>query len=306
MLTTNHINTETAQQKALSPEVPSFAFNPKDPWTETFQRGLQSANLRGKKAYEVGVGTGVNAAYLLTNCEAEEVTGSDLDPRLIALAESNVRSLAPRLAHRFNPVRGPVSLLDTDEARAQVALADVVIGSLPQVGEPGDLRVAAIREALHVRLADGAEELADDHIAHYYPWTEFDEYPFNSVGLGLNEALLTRVREHAPQAEVIMNFGCRIGAQIIFDCFAANGFKPQKISSQIVEQHSGTDISFFVALEKSLQGTELDGDFKCLFYADKDAQTPLSACEAQTLIERDSEAALFHEVCVIRGTPISA
>lgn len=309
MRTTNFMNSELAastHQQPVSPEVPSFAFDPEDPWTETFQRGLKRANLGGKKAYEVGIGTGINAAFLLASCEAEEVSGSDLDPRLIELAESNVHSLAPKLAHRFKPVRGPVSLIDTEEAHALVANADVVIGSLPQVGEPGDSRVAAIRETLNVPLAEGAEHVADDHIAHYYPWTEFDDYPFNSVGLGLNEALLSRVREHAPQADVIMNFGCRIGTEIIFDCFRANGFQPEKLSSQIVEQHSGTDISFFVALEKSFQGTALDGDFKCHFFADKEAQNPLSACEAQSLIETNPKAVLFHEVCVIRGTPISA
>lgn len=307
MLTTNAVKSELAtssHQESVSPEVPSFAFDPNDPWTETFQRGLKRADLQGKKAYEVGIGTGINAVYLLTVCGAQGVSGSDLDPRLIELAESNVRSLAPDFAHCFDPVKGAVSLIDTDEAHQQVAASDVVIASLPQVGEPGDARVAAIREALHVPLAEGADDVADDHIAHYYPWTEFDQYPFNAVGLGLNEALLMRVRKHAPKAEVVMNFGCRIGSDIIFDCFRANGFQPKKLSSQIVEQHSGTDISFFISLEKALQGTGLDNDFKCHFYADKEAQKPLSACEAQSLIEQDPDASLFHEVCVIRGTPV--
>ncbi|WP_439133417.1 hypothetical protein [Pseudomaricurvus sp.] len=306
MLTTDPITsppTTPPNQLSASPEVPSFAFDPNDPWTATFQRGLQSAGLQGKKAYEVGIGTGINAIFLLTECEAEDVSGSDLDPRLIELAESNVHSMAPEFSHRFNPVRGAVSLIDTDEAHSVVRDADVVIASLPQVGEPGDSRIAAIREALQVPLPNGAEDVADDHIAHYYPWIEFDQYPFNSVGLGLNEALLTRVRKHAPQAEVVMNFGCRIGSEIIFDCFKANGFQPEKLSSQIVEQHSGTDISFFIALEKTLQGTGLDQDFRCRFYADKDATKSLSACEAQELVKQNPNASLFHEVCVIRGTP---
>lgn len=309
MLTTNSLKSElanTANQDSVLPEVPSFAFDPKDPWTETFQRGLQCANLHGKKAYEVGIGTGTNAAFLLSVCGADEVSGSDLDPRLIDLAEANVRSLAPDLSHRFNPVKGPVSLIDSDEARTLVADADVIIGSLPQVGDPGDKNISMMREALHILLAEGAEEIADDHIAHYYPWSEFNEYPFNSVGLGLNEALLQRVRSHSPQAEVVMNFGCRIGAGVIFECFKANGFEPEKLSSQIVEQHSGTDISFFVALEKALCGTGLEEDFKCHFYADKLAQTPLSACEAQRLMDTNPNAALFHEVCAIRGTPVAA
>ena len=309
MLTKDTLETQPSsppKHEPVSPEVPSFAFDPEDPWTDTFQKGLKAANLQGKKAYEVGIGTGINAAFLLTVCGADEVSGSDLDPRLIELAESNVRSLAPDFAHHFNPVRGPVSLIDTDEARALVAEADVVIGSLPQVGEPGDPGIATFRERLQVPLAEGAENVADDHIAHYYPWTAFDEYPFNAVGLGLNEALLQRVREHAPHAEVVMNFGCRIGSDIIFDCFRANGFEPEKISSQIVEQHSGTDISFFIALEKTLQGTTLNSEFKCHFYADKAATQPLSACQAQALITKNPDASLYHEVCVVHGTPMSA
>ena len=43
------------------------------------------------------------------------------------------------------------------------------------------------------------------------------------------------------------HLSCRIGSEIIFDCFRANGFEPEKISSQIVEQHSGTDISLRTA-----------------------------------------------------------
>lgn len=304
MLTTDRLGANAAAPDSVtpaSPEVPSFAFDPTDPWTDTFQKGLQRAQLQGKKAYEVGIGTGTNAAYLLNACGAAEVSGSDLDPRLIEIAESFVRTMAPQQATRFKPIRGSVSLIDSDEARAMAASADVIIGSLPQVGEPGDCRIEAIRESLDVPLADGAEQVADDHIAHYYPWADFDQYPFNSVGLGLNEALLDRVKTHAPQADVIMTFGCRIGADIIFDCFAAHGFTAEKLSSQIVKQHAGTDISFFVSLEKTLQGTGLDGDFRCRFFADKGANEPLSACEALQLVEENPNAALYHEVCAVRG-----
>ncbi len=308
MLTINPLDGEPAMalgsSGAVSPDVPSFAFDPQDPWTETLQRGLKNASLEGKKVYEVGIGTGINAAYLLQECGASAVSGSDLDPRLAELAEANVQNLVPALAHHFYPVKGSVSLVDTEEARAQVASSDVVIASLPQVGEPGDARVSALRESLSVPLAQGANERADDHIAHYYPWAAFDEYPYNAVGLGLNEALLKRVRQHAPHAQVLMNFGCRIGSDIIFECFKVNGFEPEKLSSRIVEQHSGTDISFFVALEKALEDSSLANSFSCHFFEDANAQHPLSACEAQQLIDECPEASLFHEVCVVQGTPL--
>ncbi|MBN9672454.1 hypothetical protein [Roseibium aggregatum] len=290
----------------LTPEAPSFAFDPTDPWTETFQRGLEAANLSGKRIYEVGIGTGTNAAFLLQLCDAALVSGSDLDPRLIELAERNVRSLAPDKIDQFHPIKGAVSLIDTDAARAQIAQTDVVIGCLPQVGDPGDKRLSAFREAQAVELADGADEQADDHIAHYYPWEAFDSYPFNSVGLGLNEALLQRLREHAPKAEVIMNFGCRVGTGIIFELFEANGFRPEKLHSQIVRQDAGTDISFFVMLEKALTGTGLEKDFVCKFFKDAEGKQPISACEAQKLIDEDPETPLFHEVAVIRGIPAAS
>jgi SAM-dependent methyltransferase len=290
----------------VSPEVPEFAFDPTDPWTETFQKGLERAGLGGKRIYEVGIGTGINVAFLLRICGAAQVSGSDLDPRLVVLAERNVRSLAPEEADLFQPVKGAVSLIDTEEARARIAETDVVIACLPQVGDPGDRRLTAFREAQDVDLPDRAAEKADDHIAHYYPWAAFDDYPFNSVGLGLNEALLHRIRDHAPQAEVIMNFGCRIGPGIIFEMFEANGFRPEKLFSQIVRQDVGTDISFFVMLEKALKGTGLEKELVCEFFADAKAKKPLSACEAQDRLDRDPETPLYHEVCVIRAVPAAA
>lgn len=287
-----------------TPEAPAFAFDPTDPWTETFQKGLKRAALGGRRVYEVGIGTGINVAFMLRLCGAGAVSGSDLDPRLAALAERNVRNLAPQQAGRFAPVQGAVSLIDTPEALEEVVRADVVIGCLPQVGDPGDGRLEALRAAQNTPLAAGVEERGDDHIAHYYPWTEFDSYPFNAVGLGLNEALLRRLRCAAPQAEVVLNFGARIGTAILAACFEANGYRPETLHSQIVRQDAGTDISFFVALERTLGDTGFEREFRCEFYADPAGRKRLSACEAQALIDTDPEAPLYHEVCVLRGTPV--
>ncbi|WP_430473582.1 class I SAM-dependent methyltransferase [Thalassospira lucentensis] len=295
---------ETPNKYATSPERPDFAFDPNDPWTQTFQAGLQRADLKGKTIYEVGVGTGINLAFILRTCGAARAYGSDLDPRLVVLAERNLRSLSPQHAELFHPVHGCVSLVDTDEARSKVATADVVIACIPQVGEPNDARLTAFREAQSVVLADGADAQAEDHIAHYYPWTLFDDYPYNAVGLGLNEALMRRVREYAPKADLVMNFGCRIGTDIIFECFEANGYRPEKLASKIVLQHAGTDISFFVTLEKALSSTNLEKQLVCKFYADPDGKKQLSSTDAQALIDMDPEVALYHEVAVIRGTPI--
>lgn len=291
------------ETSAPTPEAPGFAFDPSDPWTQTFQQGLERAGLEGKRVYEVGIGTGINAAFVLRFCGASAFYGSDLDPRLVELAERNIRSLSPEHAEQFQPVRGAVSLIDTPEARARIAKTDVVIACLPQVGDPTDERLSAFRDSQSVPLAEGAAEKAEDHIAHYYPWAMFDDYPYNAVGLGLNEALLHRLREHAPEADVVMNFGCRIGSAVLMEFFEANGYRPEKLASRIVLQHAGTDISFFVTLERALKGTGLEKQFVCEFYADEEGKMPLSACEAQAMMDKDPEVALYHEVCVIRGKP---
>ena len=301
--TANSGPTARHDQGGPAPEAPSFAFDPGDPWTQTFQRSLERAGLNGRNVYEVGIGTGTNAAFLLRVCHAARVSGSDPDPRLTELALRNVRSLAPEDVERFHPVMGAVSLIDTPAAQAEIARADVVIGCLPQVGDPNDQRLARFREAQSVSLGDGAEVEADDHIAHYYPWTAFDSYPFNSVGLGLNEALLERLRQHAPKADVILNFGCRIGVPQLMEFFEANHYSPEKLHGQIVRQDAGTDISFFVTLEKALQGTGLEKDFVCSFYADPAGREKLSAVAAQALLDADPSTPLYHEVCTIRGRP---
>ncbi|WP_138469348.1 class I SAM-dependent methyltransferase [Poseidonocella sp. HB161398] len=293
----------TDTDTAVTPETPSFAFDPGDPWTRTFQKGLERAGLDGKRVYEVGIGTGINAAFLLRMCRAADVSGSDLDPRLAALAERNVRNLAPEEAHRFHPVHGAVSLIDTDEARARIARSDAVIACIPQVGDPGDARVAAFRDAHEVELGDSAQDRSDDHIAHYYPWNLFDQYPYNAIGLGLNEALLRRVREAAPTAQLIMNFGARIPVSLLEAMFEANGYRPEVLHSQMVRQDGGTDISFFVTLERAMKGTGFEAALVCEFFADPQGRMPLSACEAQALQEDSPGTPLFHRVCVIRGTP---
>ena len=292
----------------VSPQRPEFAFDPTDPWTITFQMGLERAGLEGKTVYEVGVGTGTNVAFLIRMCRAATVYGSDLDARLPDLAEQNVKDLVGDEASRFHPIKGSVSLIDHPEALEAIAKTDAIIACLPQVGDPSDGKVKAFREAHKAPLAESMRSgtNAEDHVAHYYPWAMFDEFPYNSVGLGLNEALLRRLKEHAPKAEIIMNFGARIGTDILFEFFRSNGYEPEKLSSMIVHQHAGTDISFFVALERSLQGTGVESEFNAIFFADPEGKDKLSACDAQDLLDKDPKTKLYHEVCTIRGTPVSA
>lgn len=290
-------------EPASSPDVPDFAFDPTDPWTKTFQEGLRRANLTGKRVYEVGIGTGMNAVFLLREIGASSVSGSDLDPRLARLSAKNIEELAPGHAHRFHPVEGSVSLIDTDAARAEIARSDTVIACLPQVISPDDEKFSEFRKSQGVEYGDEELDKSADHIAHYYPWEIFDCLPFNAVGLGLNEALLRRIKVSAPKTELIMNFGARIPKETIFAMFVANGYAPQVLFSKIVKQDVGTDISFFVTLEAAMQGTGMEQDFVCTFFGDAEGKVPLSALEAQQQQEEAPETPLYHEVCVIRGKP---
>ncbi len=282
--------------------VPSFAFDPTDPWTLTFQAGLERAELTGRRVYEVGVGTGTNIAFMLRRCAASLVLGSDLDARLPVLAQRLVGELAPDLQDRFRPIEGSVNLIDTPAAMAEVANTDVVVGCLPQVPDPEDAMYAGFHLA-HLKSVAGSGPRADDHIAHYYPWTAFHDYPFNSVGLGLIEALLRRVRSCAPGAQVVLTFGCRIGKGVLSSLFRANGYRPEELASRIVRQNAHTDISFFVALEAAMRGTAYEDEFACEFYADPEGVLRISATEARELLAEDPTAPVYHEICVLRGHP---
>lgn len=282
--------------------VPSFAFDPCDPWTLTFQAGLERAGLRGRRVYEVGVGSGTNVAFMLRCCAASLVLGSDLDPRLPMVAHRFVAEVVPGLLDRFLPIQGSVNLIDLPAAVAGVTGADVVVGCLPQVPDPQDAMYTRFY-LTQLRKASGAGRYPDDRMAHYYPWAAFNDYPFNSVGLGLIEALLRQVRSCAPHAQVVLNLGCRIGKDILLRVFRANGYRPEELATRIVRQHAGTDISFFIALETAMRGTGFEADLVCEFYTDSAGQLPISASEAKQRLDSDPALPVFHEVCVLRGWP---
>lgn len=283
--------------------IPSFAFNPFDPWTMTFQAGLVQAGLSGRRVYEVGVGSGTNVVFMLRQCAASLVLGSDLDPRLPLLTQRLVTEVAPDLADRVRLIQGSVSLIDAPPAMAAAAGADIVVACLPQVPDPLEAMYARFQAAQLKTLTDAGRQ-TDDHMAHYYPWGAYDEFPFNSVGLGLIEALLSKVRSCAPRAQVILPLGCRIGKDILVRLFQSNRYRPEELISRMVKQDESTDISFFVALEAAMRGTGYEKEFACEFYADPEGQLRISASEAQARLDADRSTPVFHEICVMRGHPI--
>lgn len=302
MLSDTMISVRAQSSENNCEAIPSFAFNPSDPWTLTFQVGLERAELSGRRVYEVGVGSGTNAAFMLRYCAAALVLGSDLDPRLPVLAQRLVAEATPELRDRFRPIQGSVNLINRPAAIAEVTIADVVVGCLPQVPDPEDEMYARFCRA-QLNAAPGGVHHRDDHMAHYYPWAAFQHYPFNSVGLGLIEALLRMVRSYAPRAQVVLNLGCRIGKDILLQLFRSNGYQPEELASRIVRQDEDTDISFFVALEATMRGTRYEKAFACEFYADVEGQRRISASMARERLDADPDRPVFHEICVLRGHP---
>ena len=286
-------------------QLPDYVFDPSDPWTLTFQAGLKRAGLGGRRVHEVGVGSGVNVAFMLRTCGAELVLGSDVDPRLPVLARKFVTRAAPDVADRFRPIYGSVNLFDLPADLADVTVTDVVVGCLPHVPDPEDAMYGRFHLA-ELKREQQARKRRDDHLAHYYPWAAFHQYPFNAVGLGLIEALLRKARSRLPRAEVVLNLGCRVGRDVLLRLFRANGYQPEELVSNIVRQDANTDISFFVALEAALRGTRYERDFVCEFYADPQGRCPMSASEARAGLEADPAMPVFHEICVLRGHPLAA
>jgi hypothetical protein len=283
--------------------IPGFAFDPADPWTMTFQAGLRHAGLSGKRVYEVGIGSGTNVLFMLRDCAASSVHGSDLDPRLPMLTQRLVTEFAPDLADRVRLIQGSVSLLDAPPAMEAAAVADVIVACLPQVPDPREATCAQFHAVQLKTLAGSEQQCMDDHMAHYYPWGAFNDYPFNSVGLGLIEALLSSARSYAPQAQVILTLGCRIGKSVLARLFRSSNYQPEVLVSRIVKQDERTDISFFVALEAAMRGTGYEKDLECEFYADPEGRFRISASEAKARLDVGPAVPVFHEVCVMRGHP---
>lgn len=297
---------ETIAQPSVSYKIPTYAFDPNDIWTRTFQRGLREAGLQGRSVYEVGIGTGANVVFMLKVCGVSKVIGSDLDPRLITLASDLIAKEVPDAAARFHGLPGSVNLLESDEARACARSVETVVGCLPQVGDPADAKCRAFVETAIPARPDADDSGPPDRIAHYYAWANFDAYPFNVVGLGLNEALLRQTREAAPQTDVILNFACRCGERAILDLFRASHYRPEILHSTICEQSRSTDISFYVALEKALEGTSMASDFRCEFFADPQGAKAMTAVEAYERQQATPEAPVYHRIIVVRGRPAPA
>ncbi|WP_420474266.1 hypothetical protein [Noviherbaspirillum sp. ST9] len=294
------IASDSAGQSFPNP-IPSFAFNPLDSWTLAFQRGLLNADFAQKTVYEVGVGTGANVAFLLKECGAAKVYGSDVDSRLSTVAQELVSFRIPEKAHYFIPLHGSISLINSPEASTAACASDAIIACIPQAVDTDDHAVASFMEAHYPLAKSKPESRQADYQAHYYPFEQFRHYQFNRFGLGLNEALLDSIRRQAPQADIIVNLSGRAGKQRLLDMFRSYRYEPTVLHKAIVPQCSKTSIAYYAALETHLEqeGLSLESEF----FMDSDGVQPISAREAERLRTTEPSATLYHSLYVMRARP---
>lgn len=248
-------------------ERPSDLFLP-DTWTRVFATGLQKdITLSGSHVLEVGVGTGVNLAGLLTiPNRPTDFVGTDLC--------NNAVRASKKLAQTYS-LNARLLASDLLEDVPDTILKDRthIVACIPQV--PADIDLTAC-----------------DNAAHYYNPTGSN---WDKDGLGLNARLLEQVTRRAPKARVTLNLAGRPGIERLHGLFYYHGREPKLLHAQTVPQHAGTSLA-------PLAKKEANGHAPFEFFADAKGLQPLNASQAET--RRIAQAPVFHKVYVITSTPI--
>ena len=273
--------------------LPDYVFPP-DGWTKVFQEGLAEYGARysfdGKSVAEIGVGSGINALYLLQAHQPASVYGSDINDKTAMAAAWNVMlNLPSDKSEKYRAVLGDWNLADWMPQRGKIG---VFIGCLPQAPLP-----------------KGVDIKAGNHYGDYYDPERFEgesnpelkayAHRMNELGLGLNNsALATFNKKLDIGAHVILNFGGRPSLENLEEMFRSNGFKMEVLKESVVEQDSKTDINPFVDRERELQ--ETDANFSFEFYSNPEGTQRITAAEAHQL--RDVEGKhIYHKIYVLLG-----
>ncbi len=256
-------------------EVPAWAFMP-DQWSAAFLNGLYrcSPTWRGKRVWEVGVGTGVNLIALSGLVQPLRWYFSDFDQRCVPLALRNItRSVG--LNHRYHALSGSRDLLNAPDGGMSPTV-EVIFGCLPQV--PVEV----------IDLGEG------DNFSHYYCPKRYPKSHLHPCGLGLVEALLKQARDVlTPRGEVVLNLGGRPGQERLLQMFAECDFEPAIVHVEVVPQHAATSLASLAALENGGHA-----DFE--FFADAGHEERINARHAEHRRLRGQP--VFHRIYVIKGT----
>lgn len=275
--------------------IPSYAFDPYEPWSMAFRRGLSKIDFNNKYVYEVGVGSGAVARYLISAYDVNRVYGSDLDPRLIPLSVRNIRRLSDRHKSSFIPIYGSTNLLNLVErgkgyeviARGIFPNLHYVVAYLPQIAEPLTL------SPLHI---------FPDHWARYYDHDLYSKSQFNAHGLGVIESLLRQTRKWCPQATVVLCLAGRPGGLILESLFSAHGYQFDIVHTEVVQQCPKTSILSYVQMEAESEefiGNEIIFEF----FLDECCRYKITATQAH-LTRGYERKPIYHRLHVIKGEPI--
>lgn len=251
--------------------IPEWAFRP-DQWSAAFLRGLRrcAKDWRGRRLWEVGVGTGLSLILLGKWVEDALWYYSDFDERCVPLARQNLETAVGGLA--AYPLEGAWDLLTPPDGRIAPEV-DVIFGCLPQV------------PVVH-------NGFAPDWIAHYYDPVRYPKAQFHALGLGLIETLLTQAREILmPSGSVVLNLSGRPGLKRLKTLFRFCGYEAAVIYEEMIPQHRGTSLASLAALEGAGHP-----DFE--FFADLQGQVAISARQAE---ERRGRSPIFHKIYVMQG-----
>lgn len=261
-------------------EVPNYSFLP-DQWTRAFLRGLaQFDGFDGKTVVELGIGTGVNAAYVLQSRNPKCVVGSDIDGMCTIISLKNVyTNVDEEKQGRFRALAGDQNLASWIHEKG---FADVVFGCLPQVIKS---------EQIH--LHEGND------VSHYYD-PAFYPSELHHLGLGLNDFALRQLHPLLNQgASVILNLSGRpgLGKGLEELLFRTNGYEPRVLHEEVVAQHAGTSVATLAEVEKH-HGHE----FEFFTSIDGAPESKISATFAEE--RRLAGLPVFHKIYVIEGKKI--
>ncbi len=277
---TAHVQLQEFYESAASILVPydPDVFEP-DGWTATLAKALvklqSQGHFEGKHVAEVGVGTGINPAGILSSPRApSRFTGGDV----VQDAVDDTAALIKK--NNLNGIRdiwiGSSDLM-ANFPKERLGDISTVFACIPQLPE----------------TAKSREELTDVRSHTYKPTGQV----WDKFYLGLNSDLLRQARVLVPSADVILNLSGRPGLDTLKKFFDDHGYEAQVVQKLIVQNHKGSSVAAFEEVEQR-DGHVFD------FFADAAGTQRITVVEAeQRRIAQNPDRPVFHPVFAIRGTP---
>lgn len=258
--------------KTIVEETPDFAFTPDD-WNKVIQTWAYNYNIKygleWKNCFEVWVWTAINVIYILMNFNVLKINWSDIEAKVVELAQYNVNK------YWKNPekFRWYVSNLLKDLSWDVKSQIQFLIACIPQAYEVAwDMDIP-------------------DKVAHVYPKKLFKHNKYNDKWLGLNGTLV----EEASQARIphiMLNIAWRVWENTWIEMFENYWYSPEIMYKERIIQCPTTSLRCFEDIEQKT------GD-ECVFYPDKTWKGTIGAYEAE--YRRRHKKEVYHDLSAILG-----